>query len=173
MKRQFNNQSAIEMAYFRFALIAPVIQGVFPDPSKTAYYRRVTENELTLPDGRTMRYNPKTLEKWEEYYRKFGMDGLMPRKRRDAGKPRVLNERAISEIYRLRERFPRINATLIYHKLIEDGFINQSDVSVSSVQRFIKHNDLRAAVNPNQKDRRAFEEARRHVPGRHLLHYIY
>lgn len=159
MKRQFNDQSAIEMAYFRFALIAPVIQGIFTDPSKTAYYRRITENELILPDGRTMRYNPKTLEKWEEYYKKLGMDGLMPKERRDAGKPRVLNEQAISEIYRLKEKFPRINATLIYHKLIEDGFINQSDVSVSSVQRFIKHNDLRAAVNPNQKDRKAFEEA--------------
>ena len=65
MKRQFNDQSAIEMAYFRFALIAPVIQGIFTDPSKTAYYRRVTENELNLPNGRTVRYNPKTLEKWE------------------------------------------------------------------------------------------------------------
>lgn len=159
MKRQFNDQSAIEMAYFRFALIAPVIQGTFTDPSKIAYYRRITENELTLPDGRAVRYNPKTLEKWEEYYRKQGMDGLLPQKRRDAGKPRVLNERAISEIYRLKEKFPRINATLIYHKLIEDGFINQSNVSVSSVQRFIKHNDLRIAVNPNQKDRKAFEEA--------------
>ena len=31
-------------------------------------------------------------------------------------------------------------------------------MSVSSVQRFIKHNDLRSAVNPNQKDRKAFEE---------------
>ena len=74
MKKQFNNQAAIEMAYFRFALIAPVIQDIFTDPSKTAYYRRVTQNELTLPDGKVMRYNPKTLEKWEEYYRKFGME---------------------------------------------------------------------------------------------------
>lgn len=159
MKRQFNDQSAIEMAYFRFALIAPVIQGVFTDPSKTAYYRRITENELNLPDGRTMHYNPKTLEKWEEYYKKLGMDGLMPRQRKDAGSPRVINERAISEIYRLKEQFPRINATLIYNKLIEDGFINQSDASLSCIQRFIKHNDLRSAVNPNQKDRKAFEEA--------------
>ena len=71
----------------------------------------------------------------------------------------MLGEKAIAEIHRLKEQFPRINATLIYHKLIEDGFINQSRVSVSSVQRFIKHNDLRAAVNPNQKDRKAFEEA--------------
>ena len=149
----------MELAYFRFALIAPVIQGNFTDPSKTAYYRRVTENELTLPGGRTTRYNPKTLEKWEEYYKKFGMDGLMPKQRRDAGKTRVLNEYAVTEIYRLREKFPRINATLIYNKLIEDGFINQADVSLTSVQRFIKKNDLRAATNPNQKDRKAFEEA--------------
>ena len=70
MKQQLNDQYAIEMAYFRFSLIAPVIQGTFTDPSKTAYYRRVTENELNLPNGRTVRYNPKTLEKWEEYDRK-------------------------------------------------------------------------------------------------------
>jgi transposase InsO family protein len=159
VKRQSNPQSAIEMAYFRFALIAPVIQGIFPDPTKTAYYRRVTENELTLPSGKTIRYNPKTLEKWEEYYRKMGMDGLMPRQRSDSGKTRVLNDSAISEIYRLKEKFPRINATLIYNKLIEDGFINQSKVSVSTIQRFVKHNDLKSAVNPNQKDRKAFEEA--------------
>ena len=159
MKKQFNYQSAIDMAYFRFALIAPVIQGIFPDPTKTAYYRRVTENDLTLPNGKIMRYNPKTLEKWEEYYRKRGMDGLMPTLRSDSGATRVLNDSAIAEIYRLKETFPRINATLIYNKLIEDGFINQCEVSLSSVQRFIKHNDLRSAVNPNQKDRKAFEEA--------------
>ena len=159
MKTQFNNQLAIEMAYFRFALIAPVIQGNFPEPTKTAYYRRVTEKELSLPNGSTMCYNPKTLEKWEAYYRKNGMDGLMPGQRCDAGTPRVLNDITISEIYRLKETFPRINATLIYNKLIEDGFINQVDVSVSSIQRFIKHNDLRSATNPNQKDRKAFEEA--------------
>jgi transposase InsO family protein len=159
MKRQFNQQSAIETAYFRFALIAPVIQGIFTDPSKTAYYRRVTENDLTLPNGKTIRYNPKTLEKWEEYYNKKGMDGLMPRQRSDSGKPRILNASAIDEIYRLKEKFPRINATLIYHKLIEDGFINQSQVSVSTIQRFVKHNDLKSAVNPSQKDRKAFEEA--------------
>lgn len=85
------------------------------------------------------------------------MDGLMPKKRSDTGIPRVLNESAISEIYKLRETFPKINATLIYNKLIEDGFINQSEVSVCSVQRFIKHNNLRSAINPNQKDRKAFE----------------
>jgi len=159
MKKQTSDKIIIEMAYFRFALIAPVIQGVFTEPTKTAYYRRITENELTLPTGEIIRYDHKTLEKWEAYYRKSGMDGLMPKKRSDTGIPRALNESAICEIYRLREKFPRINATLIYNKLIEDSFINQSEVSVCSVQRFIKHNNLRSAINLNQKDRKAFEAA--------------
>lgn len=158
MKNKFNDKAAIDVAYFRFSLIAPVIQGTFTDPTKTAYYRRVTENPFTLPDGKAMVYNPRTLEKWEQYYRKKGMDGLMPRERSDSGKTRVLNEAAITEVYRLKEQFSRINATLIYTKLVEDGFINRHKVSLSSVQRFIKHNDLKSAVNPNQKDRKAFEE---------------
>jgi transposase InsO family protein len=158
MKNKFSDNAAIDMAHFRFSLIAPVIQGTFTDPIKTAYYRRVTEKSFTLPNGKVMVYNPKTLEKWEEYYRKRGFDGLMPQERSDSGKTRVLNQTAIAEIYRLKEKFPRINATLIYTKLIEDGFINQHQVSLSSVQRFIKHNDLKSAVNPNRKDRKAFEE---------------
>lgn len=40
-----------EVAQFRFTLIAPVIQGLFPDASATAYYKRVSAAPLTLPDG--------------------------------------------------------------------------------------------------------------------------
>ncbi len=43
-----------EVAQFRFALIAPVIQGLYPDASATAYYKRVTASPLTLPDGSTV-----------------------------------------------------------------------------------------------------------------------
>jgi putative transposase len=153
-----NDKKSIDMAYFRFSMIAPVIHGTFNEPTKTAYYRRITEKPLTLPNGEVKVYNPKTIEKWEEYYRKEGMDGLMSRTRKDSGKTRVLSQEAIEQIYRLKEKFTRINATLIYDKLIEDGFINQSKVSLSSVQRFVKRNDLKSATNPNQKDRKAFEE---------------
>jgi len=154
-----NDQTTIDMAYFRFSLIAPVIQGTFSDPTKTSYYKRVTENAFTLPTGKVILYNFKTLEKWESCYRRNGMDGLMPHQRSDSGKSRALSEEAIEQIYLLREKFHRINATLIYNKLIEDNFINHHEVSVSCVQRFIKHNNLKSATNPNQKDRKAFEEA--------------
>ena len=161
MKDTFNDQSyseSVKIAHLRFAVIAPVIQGLFSEPSKTAYYKNVAEKPLKMPDGREMFFNYNTFQKWESQYNKRGMDGLMPSTRSDAGVSRVLSDAAIAEIYRIKLEFPRINATLIYTKLIADGFMRQSEVSVSAVQRFIKKNDLKSANNINIKDRKAFEE---------------
>lgn len=137
-----------EVAQFRFALIAPVVQGLYPDASATAYYRRVTEKPLTLPDGSTVTYSYKTLEKWKSQYTIGGLDALMPNTRSDKGVSRTLNDEAINEIYRLKKDFPRMNATQIHDFLIRNSFI-PATVSVDSVQRFIRHNDLKSARNPN------------------------
>ena len=50
-----NNQKedikkAAEVAQFRFGVIAPVVQDLYPDPSRTAYYKRVASSPFTLPD---------------------------------------------------------------------------------------------------------------------------
>ena len=161
MQDTFNDKSyseAVKIAHVRFAVIAPVIQELFTEPSKTAYYKKVAERPLKMPDGKEVRLNYNTFEKWEARYKKDGMDGLMPRTRSDSGMSRVLPDTAVAEIFRLKQEFPRINATLIYTRLVADGFIKQSEVSLSTVQRFIKKNDLKSAGNPNRKDRKAFEE---------------
>ena len=157
MNEQNNLPNAAAVAQFRFALIAPVIQNLFPDASKTAYYKRVTENPLTLPDGSVKEYDYKTVEKWVSQYRLGGIDALMPRERTDKGTSRALPDTAIEEIYRLKEAFPRLNSTQIHKQLIADSFI-PATVSVDAVQRFIKHNDLKSARNLNVRDRKAFEE---------------
>lgn len=152
-----SNFSPIDTAHFRFALIAPVIQGTYLDPSASAYYRRMTAKPMTLPDGSVFHYQPGTLEKWVEYYKKGGMDALMPKTRSDKGSTRTLTDTSIEEIYRLKQKYPRLNATQIHARLIQDGFLPAS-VSVAAVQRFIRRNDLKSARNLNIKDRKAFEE---------------
>lgn len=150
-------KSSVEMAQFRFGLIAPVIQGLYPDESRTAYYKRICAEPLTLPDGSTARFSYKTLEKWTSMYQRGGLDALMPQPRSDKGSTRVLSDEAIAEIFRLKKAFPRLNATQIYLHLVADSFIPQT-VNVSTVQRFIRRNDLKYARDPNMKDRKAFEE---------------
>ena len=157
MNETSNLSTAAEVAQFRFALIAPVIQGLFPDASRTAYYKRVTENPLTLPDGTKKVINYKTLEKWVSVYQRGGIDALMPATRSDKGTTRALTDLAIEEVFRLKQAFPRLNATQIHKQLIQEGFI-PATVSVCAVQRFIRHNDLKSARNPSMQDRKAFEE---------------
>ena len=147
-----------EMAYFRFALIAPVIQGVFPDASIAAYCRRVTENPVKRPDGILFQYKPATLERWVTLYRESGMDALMPKERSDKGSVRTLSKECTQQIRSIKEKFPKLDAIQIHVRLVQDGLIPAA-VSPRTIQRFIKSNGLKpSAAAGLLKDRKAFEE---------------
>ena len=84
MKDTFNDNSyseAVKTAHLRFAIIAPVIQELFTEPTKTAYYKKAAKRPLKMPDSREVVFNYNTFEKWEAAYKKDGMDGLMPKVR--------------------------------------------------------------------------------------------
>jgi len=149
--------AAIKTAQFRFALIAPLLQGLVPDESDTAYFMRITKEPLTLPNGRSVRYSWKTPQKWHCLYKKGGFDALLPKTRSDKGIPRSLPDTAIEEICRLKEKYPRLNATQIHIRLVQDAFIPAS-VSVDAVQRFIRNSGLKTSRELNHRDRKAFEE---------------
>jgi len=148
----------IEEASIRLALIQPAYNETYPDASKRAYYCRITEKPIKMPDGREITYSPGTLACWESDYRRGGFDALIPKMRCDSGKSRRLDDDAIAAIYRIREEFPKINAKEIRLKMISDGIINCKDVSLSTVQRYVKNNNLKGAACPGLKDRKAFEE---------------
>ena len=86
---------AAAIAQFKPALIAPVIHGLYPDASRNAYYQRITEKPLTLPDGSVFQYSPKTISKWVSLYQNGGIEALMPQERSDKGSSRALPDTAI------------------------------------------------------------------------------
>ena len=149
--------AAIKAAQFRSALIAPLVQGLVPDESGTAYFMRITKQPLTLPDGRQVEYSWKTPQKRPCLYKKGGFDALLPKNRSGKGIPRALPDTAIEGTYRLKEKYPRLNATQIHIRLIQDAFI-PAGVSVDAVQRFIRNSGLKSSRELNQKGRKAFEE---------------
>jgi hypothetical protein len=146
-----------EMAHFKFGLIAPVIQGTYSDSSAIAYYRRITEDPIQRPDGTFFHYKPKSVQAWERLYRIGGMDALIRPQRKDKGTRRALSNDAIAEIYRLKDKYPRLNATQIREKLLADGTVT-ARVSVRCFQRFVKEWSLKNGAPANMKDRKAFEE---------------
>ena len=158
MERETTLKEQMEIAQLRFGMIAPVIQGTFTNVSIAAYCRRVAQTPVKLPDGRTLQYKPKTIEKWVNTYNQGGMDALVPKTRCDKGGTRVITEEAEQEIRRIRQEYPRLNATQIYDRLIREAIL-PATVSVSSVQRYLKRNGLKGEAGTVIKDRKAFEEA--------------
>lgn len=156
MPKVTKSNDPVEIAYFRFGLIAPVTQGTFPDATEAAYYRRVTAEPVTLPDGTAYRFSPDTLERWTSSYRKNGMDGLMPKTRKDKGTSRVIDDSAADEIGRYLDEFPHASGVAIYRHLVESGFI-PAMVSVRAVQRFLKEQGMKAPRETVSRVRRAFE----------------
>lgn len=147
-----------ELAYFKFALIAPVIQGTYPDTSVAAYCRRVTGQPIARPDGALFQYKPATLERWATLYKAGGMEALMPKERSDKGSPIALSDECVLEIHRIKEKYPKLNAVQIHIRLVQEGLLPAS-VSARTIQRYIKANGLKAAVVSGPlKDRKAFEE---------------
>ncbi len=65
------------------------------------------------------------------------MDGLVSKKRSEKGFSRALNDSAIKEIFNLKEKFTKLNATQIYFKLIK--MASSQRLFVASVQRFVKN----------------------------------
>ena len=155
-QKELNHSIAI--ASMRLAVIQPAFNNTYPDMTKSAYYVRIAQQPFKLPDGREVRYTPGTFACWESDFRKGGFDALIPKERSDRGYTRKLDADMIARIYDLHEKYPRLTATGIRDKMITDGFIKETDASVSTFQRFIKKNNLKGASAPGQKDRKAFEE---------------
>lgn len=153
-----NEKKIQEIGLFKFSLIAPMVNDTFNANSKEQFYRDVAATVHKHPSGREVKYSSGTIKGWHMSYKKNGFDGLLPKKRSDAGLPRAFNEETINKIHEIKLKFPHITTKMVYRKLIEDKFIKQSDVSLSSVYRYIRDNNLkRNQLEPIE--RRAYEMA--------------
>ena len=131
------NVSPLEMAHFRFSIIAPIIQDLYQDKSVAAYCRRISETPLRLPDGSKKTFAPSTIESWVTLFKKGGIDGLMPAPRADKGTSRTIDSEAASRIISLKEQFPRINGadTLQAHRGKPDSCHSQRTCCTALSQR--------------------------------------
>ena len=151
-----NDEMRSQMALFKFSLIAPLCNDTYDAPSQAAFCRQMAEKAYQLPDGTSKRFTASTIKHWFLKYRSQGIDALYPKGRNDIGMSRVLSEEAAQRIIEIKQQFPHITGTLVYQKLIEEGSVKASEVSLPTVLRFIKNNHLKAQeLEP--EDRRAFE----------------
>lgn len=145
------------IALFRYAVIAPLETGTSdPTISNNEFFRRAAEKTYVGPDGKPVTVSASTIEKWHRYYQKEGFDGLMPQSRRDEGISRKLDPDLQSQIRFLKSAHPRIPAAEIHRQLIDNGSIRVGQVSVSTVERFIRQIRREEGI-PAGKEMRRYE----------------
>lgn len=127
-----------QLALFKFSVIAPLVNQTYGEGSKSAYFRKMAAERYPLPDGRVMEYAPSTIKHWYQDYINGGLDALRKKPRRDIGQSRVLSPAQKTCIDQIRFEFPLISATMVYRRMIETGQLLRQEVSLSTVQRYIR-----------------------------------
>ena len=143
-----------EIALFKYAIIAPLVNNIYDCKSKEEFYRNAAEKEYTLPDGRKTKLTPGTIKRWHIEYKKYGFEILKPKSRSDAGHSRKIPGECIEKIEEIKGKYPHITGKAIYKKLIEEGDISLANVSLASLYRFLNNNKLHTH---NSTERKAFE----------------
>lgn len=150
-----------KIALFRYSVIAPLETGTSdPSISNKEFFRRAAAKSYTDPDGKTVTIGASTMEKWHHAYKNGGFDALFPQSRKDEGVSRKLDQDLQSQIRFLMTEHPRITAAEIHRTLLCNGSIHLHQVSVSTIERFVRL--VRSQEGqPSQKDMRRYE--RRHI----------
>lgn len=155
MEQREKDELKNTIALFRYGLISAVVNDTFEDKSQNEYFRRIAQSNYTFL-GKEIHLAPATIKKWYIMYRKFGYEGLIPKTRTDLNSSRKLAKETQEKIIEYKKSYPHISGTLIYSKLIEEGYINPNDVSKSTILKFIRDNYL-LFNDVTKTDRRAFE----------------
>lgn len=146
-----------EIALFRFSLIAPILNNTFSNNTVKEYLQEICAKEYESPLGLKKQYAPETIKEWLRFYRTKGIDGLYPKNRSDKGGSRKIYTELKEIITSMKQVNPKRSAKSIYQEVIVKNIIKPSDVSLSTVQRYVSKIDL--DNEDKNQDRRAFEFA--------------
>lgn len=152
-----NDETRQQIALFRYAILAPLISGTYEDVNnRKGFFRDAARKTYTNPRGIDTTLSASTLERWFYQYHKHGFDALLPKRRVDTGISRKLDSDMIEQINHLKHEYPRIPATLIHQKLIDNGTITHGEISLSTVNRYVNQLNLKHKYTIN-KDMHRYE----------------
>ena len=144
-----------EKSLFRFSIIAPIINNTHSFKSINKYIV-FAASQIYHFRGKNYKFSRSCIKNWYLSYKKHGIVALEDKTRNDKNTSRKISNEAVKRIVELREQFPRITGTAIYEKLVEEGYIDKVRVSLSTLLRYIKKNNLKAGQVSNI-ERRMFE----------------
>ena len=153
-----------QRALFRNDLIAPVLHRDLERGEQAEILRQQAAQEWQVPGGGRRRYSERHLRRLLQRRRTGGLDGLLRKRRADAGKRKRLNEAAWQRAATLRREQPRRSAEVILHLLCHEGLLAPGACSPATLRRQLRAAGLNRAALLRDRPK-AYRRWQRSDPG--------
>lgn len=142
-----------QVALFRYGIIAPLLNG---QVDSKQYFEELEGKVHSIPYYGERKIAVKTVKEWLLNYRRNGFDALKPKKRADRGNSRRLSPDDQDHILDIRKKFLHMPVSVFYEQLIQQGEINQNQISYSTINRLLKKHNLSGKILSAIPERKRF-----------------
>jgi transposase InsO family protein len=126
-----------QLALWRLGVLGPLISARLEHGDQRALLDQSAARTHQRPDGRYVRLSARTVESWLYAYRKGGLDALVPGRRADRGRSRVIAPHVAELLLRAKREKPRRSIRRLIRMLERAGAVHLRELSRSSVHRLL------------------------------------
>lgn len=144
----------------RYRIVESVLNPLDSELSCAQLCEKAAEKRYELSDGQVVEVSAYTISRWVRKYKRGGLKALEPVERKDSGIQRKLTPEIKNAIIELIKQFPRTPATVIMERLVTDGTMEEGELSLSTVSRFVRRakRDLKIQDLIPEKELRRYEK---------------
>jgi putative transposase len=126
------------IALFRYGVIGPLASAELAHGELKRRIRELSTCTYTIPNSRRKNVRPGTIAQWLHWYRRNGIEGLMPKRRSDRGALRGVPDDIGKAIIEQRTETPRMPLRLVLRKVDMEKNIPALQVPLSSAYRYLR-----------------------------------
>ena len=133
-----DDDKKMEVALFRYGLIADLFNENMSREEKTAHRKKVVDSKHKIPYSTRTQIDERTLRKYCQMYREGGFEGLMPGFRADKDKVKAVTEENLLKAIQYKKEVPERSIRQIIRIMELEKVIEPSEIKQSTLARLIK-----------------------------------
>lgn len=139
-----NDKERREEAVWRVMVLGPLVSARLEHGDVRAHCEQAAARVLRGPDGELREVSWRTIEAWYHTYKSDGLEGLMPKHRRDRGISRAIGADVASLVVRAKRERPRRSIRRIIRMLERAKVVARGELSRASVHRLLAQHGISA-----------------------------